>query len=96
MYLIGYDLGTSSIKAALVEAESGKTIGVVQYPEEEMEVIAHQSGWAEQDPENWWECICKATQKLLAKTNCLPQTIKSIGISYQMHGLVVVDKNYKV
>ena len=96
MYLIGYDIGSSSIKAAMVEAESGKTIGVVQYPDSEMNIIAKQSGWAEQNPDDWWECICKATQRLLKVTNCSPKTIKSIGISYQMHGLVAIDKNQNV
>lgn len=96
MYLIGYDLGSSSIKAALVEAESGKNIQVVQYPETEMEIISNQTGWAEQDPDHWWECICKATHLLLEKTSVDPKAIKSIGIAYQMHGLVIVDKNHKV
>ena len=96
MYLLGYDIGSSSIKAALVDAESGKAVQVVQYPEIEMEIVAHQVGWAEQDPEIWWENLCQATKILLHKTQVSPAAIKSIGISYQMHGLVLVDQNQAV
>jgi xylulokinase len=95
MYLIGYDIGSSSIKAALVEAASGKTIVTVQYPEKEMEMISIRSGWAEQQPEDWWDNVCKATKLLLKQSGIAPETIQSIGIAYQMHGLVVVDKNLK-
>lgn len=90
--LLGYDIGSSSIKAALVNPITGATIGVVNNPETEMDIIATQPGWAEQDPEMWWENICLATKKLLAQTGANPADIKAIGISYQMHGLVVVDK----
>jgi xylulokinase len=96
MYLLGYDIGSSSIKAALVNTETGETAAVVQHPETEMAMSAPQPGWAEQDPETWWEGLCSATQKLLAKTNAQAADIQGIGISYQMHGLVVVDKNQQV
>ncbi|MEZ4883171.1 MAG: FGGY family carbohydrate kinase [Chitinophagales bacterium] len=96
MYLLGYDIGSSSIKAALVDAASGKALAVVQYPEMEMKIIAEQTGWAEQAPETWWENVCVATQKLLHQTGISSNNIQSIGISYQMHGLVLVDKNQKV
>ena len=96
MYLIGYDIGSSSIKAALVDGASGKTIGIVQYPENEMDIISRQQGWAEQQPELWWENIGFATKKLLETTNINTTDIKGIGISYQMHGLVVVDKENHV
>jgi len=96
MYYIGFDLGSSSVKAALIEADTGKSIGITQYPEQEMLIIADQIGWAEQDPNLWWKNICKVTQKLLAQTGASPNKIKGIGISYQMHGLVVVDKNQEV
>ncbi|UMB61796.1 carbohydrate kinase [Lutibacter sp. A80] len=96
MYYIGFDLGSSSIKAALIEASTGKSIGVTQYPEKEMTIIAEQTGWAEQDPNLWWKNICKVTQKLLAQTGVSSNKIKGIGIAYQMHGLVVVDKNKQV
>jgi len=96
MYYIGYDLGSSSVKATLVEAETGRSIGISQYPEQEMEIIALQSDWAEQNPELWWTNIGKVTKKLLAKTGISSEKIKGIGLAYQMHGLVLVDKNHNV
>ena len=92
MYLLGYDLGSSSIKAALVNYETGKTEGVVSYPESEMPIDAPQPGWAEQDPEMWWSNLCQATRLLLHRTGVSSNSIKSIGIGYQMHGLVLVDR----
>ena len=96
MYLIGYDIGSSSIKAALVDAKTGKTIQVVQYPEIEMDIISQQEGWAEQHPETWWENLCQATKQLSQITGIQPNEVKSIGIAYQMHGLVLIDKNHNV
>lgn len=96
MYLLGYDIGSSSIKAALVEASTGSAIAVAQFPDKEMEIIAHEPGWAEQHPETWWENLCQATRKLLQSTNIDPHEISGIGIAYQMHGLVLVDKDQKV
>lgn len=93
MYLLGLDIGSSSIKAALVDAISGKPKKVVQYPENEMDIIARQSGWAEQQPEVWWENVCLAIQKLLLNSGVKSNHIKGIGIAYQMHGLVLVDKD---
>lgn len=95
MYLLGFDLGSSSIKAALVEADSARQLAVVQQPKREMSMIARQTGWAEQEPEDWWKHVCAATQELLTKTGIDPGEIKSIGIAYQMHGLVLVDKAQK-
>ncbi len=92
MYLLGYDIGSSSIKAALVNCKTKETVAVVQSPKSEMEIHAPQHGWAEQDPETWWDNICLATRSLLEKTAVDPADIKGIGISYQMHGLVLVDK----
>ncbi|ULC60724.1 carbohydrate kinase [Flaviramulus sp. BrNp1-15] len=92
MYYIGYDLGSSSVKAALIDAKTGRSVGVTNYPEKEMAIIAVETGWAEQDPEAWWKNIAKVTEKLLAQTSISSNKIKGIGISYQMHGLVVVDK----
>ncbi len=54
MYYIGYDLGSSSIKAALVDVGSGKSAGITQYPDQEMVILSVKPGWAEQDPDNWW------------------------------------------
>lgn len=96
MYLLGYDIGSSSIKAALVNAETGKAIKVVHFPKFEMEITAKEIGWAEQSPEVWWENVCKATQEILQNTEIDPHQIKGIGIAYQMHGLVLVDKNQEV
>ncbi len=95
MYLIGYDIGSSSIKAALVEAETGATLAVAQSPATEMGMTAHQPGWAEQDPDEWWLHVCAATRQLLADCLVAPAEIKGIGISYQMHGLVVVGDDLK-
>ncbi len=96
MYLLGYDLGSSSIKAALIDSTTGETVQVIQYPETEMDIISVQNGWAEQEPETWWENLCIATKELLQKSGVNPQEIKSIGIAYQMHGLVLVDKDENV
>ena len=96
MYFIGYDIGSSSIKASLVNANSLKPIKVVSYPKKEMKMISHQAGWAEQHPEDWWKAIKAATKELLASSKVDGQKVMSIGISYQMHGLVAVDKNQKV
>ncbi len=96
MYLLGYDLGSSSVKASLVDSITGATILSVQYPETEMKMISHQEGWAEQEPETWWQHILRATQMLISKSSIDPKEIKSIGIAYQMHGLVLVDKDQKV
>jgi len=96
MYLLGYDIGSSSIKAALVNIETGSSVAVVQYPENEMSISAPESGWAEQDPELWWRYICLATQKLLEENEIKGHEIKSIGIAYQMHGLVMLDAEGKV
>ena len=92
MYLLGYDIGSSSVKAALTDAKTGEIVQVVQYPELEMDIISRRAGWAEQHPELWWKNLCRATKNLLEKSKVKPDSIQSIGIAYQMHGLVVVDK----
>jgi len=92
MYLIGYDIGSSSIKAALVEVDSGRTLGIAQYPDREMAIHAPHPGWAEQDPEAWWDHLCRATQQLIAETAIDASLIRAVGIAYQMHGLVLVDR----
>lgn len=96
MYLLGYDIGSSSIKTALVEAKSGQTIKVISYPDSALEIIAKHPNWAEQEPHIWWDCVCKSTKGILKETQILPEQIKGIGIAYQMHGLVCVDKNQLV
>ena len=95
MYSIGYDIGSSSIKAALVENETGSSVAVVSEPKVEMEMLAIKNGWAEQDPDDWWKHVCSATQKLIKSNNVDSSQITGIGISYQMHGLVIIDKEGK-
>src|SRR5690606_8558238 len=92
MLFLGIDLGTSSIKVSVVDADSQKILCSVQYPETEEEIISTQAGWAEQDPERWWENTKLAIQKAHAAKKYKPADITAIGIAYQMHGLVVVDK----
>ena len=96
MYLLGFDIGSSSVKAALVNAKTNKTVAVVQYPSREMPIDSPQPDWAEQDPSVWWDCVCKASKKVLKKAPEAKGKIKGIGIAYQMHGLVLVDKNREV
>lgn len=95
MYYIGYDIGSSSVKVAIVNATSGKKIIVLHEPSEEMEIISLHPDWAEQDPDIWWRHICKATKRAISESNIDASKIQGIGISYQMHGLVLVDKNGK-
>lgn len=95
-YLLGYDLGSSSVKASLVDAATGQTVASAHSPSEEMPMLAVRAGWAEQDPEMWWEHAHKSTQACLQKAGINGTNIAAIGISYQMHGLVCVDKDQKV
>jgi xylulokinase len=96
MLLLGIDIGTSSVKVSVLDALSQTTLASAQFPEEEAEIISLQPGWAEQSPELWWE----HTQMAIAACNHSgkynPQDISAIGIAYQMHGLVLVDKEQKV
>jgi len=93
MFFLGIDLGSSSVKIALVEQQTGKSIQVVQEPKEEMPIHAPKTGWAEQDPENWWALVCKGIKRIIQETQTAKEKIQGIGIAYQMHGLVLVDKN---
>lgn len=95
MYLLGYDIGTSSIKASLIDSENGKCVASAFWPEKEAEIISARKGWAEQNPEMWWENLKYATKKILTDSHAKPKDIKAIGIGYQMHGLVCVDQNLK-
>ncbi len=96
MYLIGFDIGSSSVKAAIVDAATKETLASVQYPEKEMAIEAPQVGWAEQDPVLWWKNLCIATKKALEIAAISPDSVLAIGISYQMHGLVTLDKDFNV
>ena len=96
MYLLGYDIGSSSVKVSLVDAQSGRCVASAFYPKSEAAIIANKPGWAEQEPSSWWENLKLATADVLAASAADPKDIKAIGISYQMHGLVCVDKDLNV
>ncbi|HZL09091.1 MAG TPA: FGGY family carbohydrate kinase [Prolixibacteraceae bacterium] len=96
MYLLGFDIGSSSVKASLIDGQTGDCLTSAFYPKQEMKITALQAGWAEQAPEQWWENLKLALADVLTQSKVDPKTIDSIGISYQMHGLVVVDKNQQV
>ncbi len=93
MYLLGYDIGSSSVKASLVNADTGKCVASAFYPKTEAEIIAVKPGWAEQDPQNWWSNLKLATHAVLQAAGIHGgEGVEAIGISYQMHGLVCVDE----
>ena len=96
MYLLGYDIGSSSVKASLVDAESGKCVATDFYPKTEAAIIAKMQGWAEQEPEEWWRCVKQATAAVMTASGVKGEEIGAIGISYQMHGLVCVDEEQRV
>ena len=96
MYLLGIDVGTSSIKVAVVDVQSQQTVVSVQYPESENPIISLQPGWAEQSPDTWWEHVQAAILKANQSGKYDPKSIIAIGIAYQMHGLVCVDKEQNV
>jgi len=93
MLLLGIDVGTSSIKVSVVDAESQLCIAAAQYPESESAIISTKPGWAEQSPDIWWKDVQQAILKANASKKYDPSQIAAIGIAYQMHGLVLVDKN---
>jgi xylulokinase len=95
-YLLGYDVGSSSVKVSIVDAESGAAIATAQSPDEEMSMIALKPGWAEQDPEIWWQNAVNATHIALKRSGANGGDIVAVGISYQMHGLVCVDADQNV
>ena len=94
-YLLGYDVGSSSVKVALLDIETGKAVATATSPDQEMGMIAHRAGWAEQHPDSWWQEAVNATHKLKNKYSFSADLVAGIGISYQMHGLVVVDKDLR-
>ena len=95
-YLLGLDVGSSSVKASLVDAETGKVAADTHFPETEAPIMAVKAGWAEQDPAMWWENAKLALKSIMAETGAKGDDIAAIGISYQMHGLVCVDKEHNV
>jgi xylulokinase len=94
MLLLGIDLGSSSVKASVIDGRSGSCIAASYFPKDEMKIIASKPGWAEQDPEMWWSNLRLAILDCKDQLGQKKNRIGAIGISYQMHGLVVVDKNY--
>lgn len=95
-YLLGFDVGSSSVKASLVNADTGACVVSAFYPEKEAPIIAVKAGWAEQDPQMWWDNAKLSLKKVMADASVTAEEIKAIGISYQMHGLVCVDKDLNV
>lgn len=93
MQLLGYDLGSSSIKVCLLDAASGQAIATASSPARELTIEAPQPGWAEQDPEQWWEHLQEATKTVMQASRARPRDVAGIGLAYQMHGLVMVDQN---
>lgn len=89
MKTLGIDIGSSSIKLAVLDANNGKCIASVQMPSEELPILAPQKGWAEQNPQMWWDCVVDAAKELSKTVNL--KEVEAIGITYQMHGLVAID-----
>ena len=92
-YLLGIDVGSSSVKTSLVDADSGKCAASAFFPEKEAPITAVKAGWAEQDPQMWWNNMKLGLKKIMADAGATAEDVKAIGISYQMHGLVCVDKD---
>ena len=96
MFLLGFDVGSSSVKASLVNAVTGKCVASAFFPEQEAPIMAVKAGWAEQEPQMWWYNLKLALNKVMNESGAKAEDVKAIGISYQMHGLVCVDKDKKV
>lgn len=96
MLLLGIDIGTSSIKVSVVDGASGLLVTSAQYPDTENTISSPQADWAEQDPEMWWDCTVNAIQRCNSSGKYNPKDIQAIGIAYQMHGLVMVDRDQRV
>jgi xylulokinase len=96
MLLLGIDVGTSSIKVSIVDSQTQICVASAQYPDTESEIKSLQPGWAEQDPEMWWDHVQQAIKRIRSAGKVDLQGVGAIGIAYQMHGLVVVDKDQNV
>ncbi len=92
-YLLGLDVGSSSVKASLVDVDNGQAAALAFFPKHEAPIAAPRKGWAEQDPESWWNYAKQSVAQVMTETGAKPDEVKAVGISYQMHGLVCVDKN---
>ncbi|MFW5479128.1 MAG: FGGY family carbohydrate kinase, partial [Segatella copri] len=95
-YLLGFDVGSSSVKASLTDVDNGEIVASAFYPDHEAPIMAVKAGWAEQDPQMWWDNAKLALKKIMTECGAKGEDILAIGISYQMHGLVCVDKNQQV
>ena len=95
MLLLGIDLGSSSVKASVIDGESGECLASAFYPKDEMKIVAINPGWAEQDPEDWWLNLRSAIHECINQLGNRKDGIGAIGISYQMHGLVAVGSDMK-
>jgi xylulokinase len=95
-YLLGYDAGSSFIKAALLDAGTGRVAAQATSPASELAIAAPRAGWAEQDPSDWWENLVRATRMLGETPGVDLKQVRAVGISYQMHGLVLIDRNQRV
>lgn len=96
MYALGYDIGSSFVKAAIIDVEHGSVVAAASFPDTEMVIHSPVPGWAEQDPETWWHAVIGATRLAASRASISLQKIQAIGISYQMHGLVLVDRDGRV
>ena len=94
-YLLGLDVGSSSVKASLVNIDNGQAAASAFFPKHEAPISAPRKGWAEQDPESWWNYARQSVAQVMAETQAKPEEVAAVGISYQMHGLVCVDKEHK-
>lgn len=93
MYYIGLDIGSSSVKVALVESSTGKNVLTLKEPKEEMAILSLEKEWAEQDPKIWWQHVCNGLQRVIKESKIDSSSIRAVGLAYQMHGLVVVNKD---
>ena len=94
-YLLGLDIGSSSVKASLVNADSGECAAACFYPKTEAPILSVKAGWAEQEPQMWWDNMKQALAQVMSEAKASGDDVAAIGISYQMHGLVCVDKHHQ-
>lgn len=91
-YLLGIDIGTSGTKTVLFDtAGTPLASHTAEYP-----LYQPQNGWAEQEPLDWWNATVEGIRAVLAKSGCKPEEVASIGLSGQMHGLVMLDGDNRV
>ncbi len=96
MYLIGYDIGSSSVKASVVEVSTGAVVAEDFFPKSEMAISAPRAGWAEQDPRTWWDNLKLAHRSVMRISGIGPGDVKAVGASCQMHGLILIDRELEL